>query len=82
MVDRTVEVPCGFSGAFSFTSNPEILGFDRWVKLQWVGDSFGKGTDELKFAKPTVVQELNSTQHAERCRRLPKECGQLESSFL
>lgn len=30
-----------------------------------------KGTQELEFAKPTVVQQLSSSQHPEECKKRP-----------
>lgn len=61
---------------FSFTSYPETPNFHRWVRLQGGvcgGSRFGKGTFELKFAKPTVVQQLSASQHPRVCKKL-REC--------
>lgn len=51
--EMTARVFCGFFGTFNFTLNPETPEFHREVKLQ--GEVW-KGTHELRFAKPTVLQ--------------------------
>lgn len=62
---------------FQFYINLETPNFHRWVRLQGGvcrGGSFRKGTFELRFAKPTVVQQLRASQHPGVCKKLPGQC--------
>lgn len=68
---------CCLFEKFQFYFNLETPNFHRWVRLQggvWGGGSFRKGTFELRFAKPTVVQQLSASQYPGVCKKLPGEC--------